>query len=806
MSPILPLPPETLGHRCDPATLGIDSTAGAAGDTRVFGQDRAARALASAIGMAGADGHVFVMGSPGTGRRSLVNEALAARDGGGPAPSDWVYLNDFAAPQRPKALALPAGFGARLRGDMEQLVSDLRSAIPALFESEEYTQRVEALDAEFTRRRDEAIAAIAADAQKESVRLVRTPAGFAFMPVKDDELLDPEAFSNLPEEDRARFARVIEALQARMEKAIRDSVRARKERDERLAAINREMVTFAAAHLIDDIAGRYESVPAVLDYLEAVRDDVLENADIFRQQGENGGMPFAPGLQLRRYAVNLLVDRRDAKTAEPVFCDHPTFMNLVGRIEHLQHLGTLVTDFTLIRPGALHAANGGYLLLDALKLLTQPFAWEALKRALWRREVRIESADDWFGLRSTVSLEPEPIPLSVRVILMGERHLYYLLQAYDPDFPRLFPFVAELDDAIDREARSCQAHARLVAGLAAERKLLPFDRDSVACTIDESSRRAGDAHKLSADREALARLLNEADYLARKAGAALVTGQHVKDAMRSRRERADRLRLAMREQLVRGTILVDTDGEAVGQVNALYVVDLGEYPFGEPARVTATTRVGDGEVIDIQREAQLSGAVHAKAVMILSQFLAARYSGPRPHCLAASVVFEQTYGMVEGDSASLAELCALLSSLADAPIRQSLAVTGSVNQRGEVQAVGGVNEKIEGFFDLCRARGLTGAQGVIIPAANVEHLVLDDEVIEAARQGRFHVHAVRTVDEAMELLTGLPAGEPQLKGAGAPEGVNGRVARRLRDFARRRSPAPVRTLVKVTGRRRTVVD
>ena len=801
MGEILSLSPETLGHRCDPATLGFDTTAGVTGDTRVFGQDRAARALASGIGMAGADGHLFVMGSPGTGRRSLVSEALAAQEGRTPAPGDWVYVNDFAAPQRPKALALPAGFGARLKADMEQLVTELRSAIPALFESEEYTQRVEALDEEYTRRRDEAIAAIAADAQKDSVRLVRTPAGFAFLPVKDDELVDPEAFSKLPEEERARFAGVIEALQARMEKAIRDTVRGRKERAERLASINREMVNYAAAHLIDDIAGRYESVPAVLDYLEAVRDDVLENADVFRPQGE-GSSPFGQGAELRRYAVNLLVDRRGAQATQPVFCDHPTFMNLVGRIEHMQHLGTLVTDFTLIKPGALHAANGGTLLLDALKLLTQPFAWEALKRALWRREVRLESADDWFGLRSTVSLEPEPIPLSLRVVLMGERWLYYLLQAQDPDFPRLFPFVAELDDAIDRDAATCEAHARLVAGLAAKRKLLPFGRDAVARTLDESSRRAGDSRKLSADREALGRLLNEADFLARRAKAETVTGAHVHEAMKARRERMDRLRLAMREQLVRGTILVDTAGEAVGQVNALYVVDLGEYPFAEPARVTATTRVGDGEVIDIQRESQLSGAVHAKAVMILSQFLAARYSGPRPHCLTASLAFEQTYGVVEGDSASLAELCALLSSLADAPIRQSLAITGSVNQRGEVQAVGGVNEKIEGFFDLCHARGLTGEQGVIIPAANVEHLVLDDDVIEAVRQGKFRVYAVHTVDEALELLTGLPAGDPQLKGAGTPEGVNGRVAKRLRDFSRRRTPVVPHTVVKVPGRRR----
>jgi predicted ATP-dependent protease len=484
----------------------------------------------------------------------------------------------------------------------------------------------------------------------------------------------------------------------------------------------------------------------------------------------------------------VLVDRAAASAPEVVFCDHPTYANLLGRIDHIQHLGTLVTDFTLLKAGALHRANGGYLVADGYKVLTQPFAWESLKRALTRREVRIEPPSELWGLGTGASLEPEPVPLRVKVVLIGGRYLYYLLQALDPDFPRLFKVVADFEDTLERNAGSSAALARAIAATARREALLPLERAAVARVLDESARRASDSRKLSADIAATTSLMREADFVARAAARGAITAGDVDAAAEAQRERSGRIKRRVDEAIARGTLVIETAGARIGQVNGLSVVDLGEFPFAEPTRITATTRVGEGQVIDIQREARLGGAIHSKGVMILSELLAARFSCNHPHSLAASLVFEQTYGPVEGDSASLAELCALLSSLGGVALRQSLAVTGSVDQLGDVQAVGAVNEKIEGFFDVCRARGLDGSHGVVIPAANVEHLMLRDRVVEAAAQGLFRVYPVRTVDEAVELLTGLPAGAPDAAAA-APDSINGRVARRLREFARVRAEA-----------------
>jgi lon-related putative ATP-dependent protease len=445
-----------------------------------------------------------------------------------------------------------------------------------------------------------------------------------------------------------------------------------------------------------------------------------------------------------------------------------------------------VTDFGLIKPGALHRANGGYLLLDAHRLLTQPFAWDGLKRAISTREIRIESPGEFYSLVSTVTLQPEPIPLDVKVVLFGDRFVYYLLHAYDPDFPELFKVAADFDDSFERTEANDVLFARLVATIVREKGLVRMDRGAVARIIEHSARLAGEARKLSANVRAVSDLMCEADYIARKAGRECAGTEDVEGAIRAARLRADRLRERMHEVIVRGVVMIDTDGERVGQINGLSVLQAGDYAFAQPSRITATTRLGDGRVIDVQREVELGGAVHSKGVMILSSFLAARYSTNHPHSLSASLVFEQTYGMVDGDSASLAELCALLSSISGTPIRQSFAVTGSVNQLGEVQAIGAVNEKIEGFFDVCSARGLTGDQGVLIPAANAPDLMLRADVVAAAGQGRFHIYAVKTVDEAIELLTGVEAGTADATGGFPAESINGRVAKRLKELASRR--------------------
>jgi lon-related putative ATP-dependent protease len=485
----------------------------------------------------------------------------------------------------------------------------------------------------------------------------------------------------------------------------------------------------------------------------------------------------------RRYSVNVLIDNSHARGAPVVYADNPSHPELIGRIEHLAQMGALVTDFMLIKPGALHRANGGYLVLDARRVLTQPFAWDGLKRCLSANEIRIESLGQALSLVSTVSLEPEPIPLNLKVVLVGERVLYYLLYNLDPDFRELFKVAADFEEDMDRSPETQLLYARLVATIARREKLRPLDRDAVARVLEHGSRQAADAEKFSIRVQDITDLLREADYWARAVNRDTVQAADVERAIDARTYRGDRVRSRVQQEIQRGTILIDTEGARIGQVNGLSVVRLGEADFGYPTRISARVRLGKGEVVDIQREVELGGPIHSKGVLILGGFLGARYSGERPLSLAASLVFEQTYGAVEGDSASCAELCALLSALAEVPVRQALAITGSVNQHGDVQAIGGVNEKIEGFFDTCKGRGLTGEQGVIIPAANVKHLMLREEVVRACRDGRFSVYPVATADQAIELLTGVGAGEPDASGSFPRDSINGRVEQRLARLA-----------------------
>jgi lon-related putative ATP-dependent protease len=543
----------------------------------------------------------------------------------------------------------------------------------------------------------------------------------------------------------------------------------------------------AVGHLIAELKKRYAGLPAVLGYLATVEQAVIDNVDDFRRTEDGPEIGFlgftlqrpGGGGSLRRYQVNVLIDHGATKGAPVVYEDNPTFPTLIGRIEHIAQMGALVTDFMLIKPGALHRANGGYLILDARKVLLQPFAWEGLKRALSSRELRVESLGQALSLVSTVSLEPEPVPLDLKVVLIGEPLLYYLLSAYDPEFSELFKVAVDFGHDMHWDGQSGELYARLVATLARRDALLPLDRAAVARVIEHAARLVGDAEKLSVQLRVITDLLREADHWAREAGREVIRMTDVQQAIDARIRRMDRIRERMQEAIQRDILMIDTRDAKTGQVNGLSVVDLGHFAFGHPSRITARIRIGKGEVVDIQREVELSGPIHSKGVLILAGFLGARYADDRPLALSASLTFEQTYGEVEGDSASSAELYALLSALADLPIRQSLAVTGSVNQNGEVQAIGGVNEKIEGFFDVCQARGLTGDQGVLIPVANVKHLMLRQDVIAAVRDGKFHIYPVRTIDEGIELLTGIPAGERDANGL-FPEGsVNHRVELRL---------------------------
>ena len=783
MNTIAPLSPAQLYRHCEPASIPFDNTGEV--DTRLtmLGQERVLDAVQLAVDMRQTGYNLFVMGEPGSGRNALVSRLLNERALSKPEPEDWCYVNNFAAPTKPIALRLPHGKGSQLRSDMQHLVEELLTTIPAMFEGEEYRSRADHIDAEFNAMQKTAFINLAQEASTQEIALMRTPEGFSFAPEKDGEVMSNETYENLSDEEKRAFAKKTARLQKKLEEVLQQVLEWRKERRNRLNDLNREVTIFAVGTLVDDLINHYRIFPDVVSYLEAVRQDVIENAYIFRNPEDSVSDTQSEELPpLRRYQVNLIVDNAEMHGAPVVTEDHPTFQNLFGRVENIARLGALVTDFDLICAGTLHRANGGYLLIDIDKLLAQPFSWEGLKRALINGEIRIESLMQMYGLASTATLEPQTIPLDVKVILFGERIYYYLLQAYDPEFAKLFKIVADFEDDMPRDDAGQTGFARMLVALVQEHQMLPFNRHAIGRIIEFAARDASDAERLSLHMQRLTDLMHEAEHQTRTRKAKTVSANDVQHAIDAKIHRSDRMQRRIREEILRGTIMIDTQGAQTGQVNGLAVFDVGDFPFGMPTRITATTRLGDGEVIDIQREVALGGAIHSKGVLILSSFLASRYSQRQPLSLSASLVFEQTYGQIDGDSASLAELCALLSSLAEVPIRQSLAMTGSVNQYGQVQAIGGVNEKIEGFFDICKMRGLTGEQGVLIPATNVKHLMLRADVVAAAQEGEFSIYPVETVDDALTLLTGVNAGMADAIGNFPANSINQRVRAKLAEL------------------------
>lgn len=777
MSTILPLSPAQLYRSCDPDQFTFGSTAELDDLSEIIGQARALDAIRFGSDIRREGYNLFVMGPQGTGKHTFVTRFLEEKAGQEPVPPDLCYVNNFAQPHMPFALQLPAGTGARLCQSMRQMVEELRVAIPGAFESEEYRAKAEEVQTDFTAREEQAIRELGDEAQSRQVALLRTQNGFGFAPLKDGEVIKPDDYDKLPEVEKTHFEARITELQAHLEHILRHDIPAwKRDARDRLKRLNRMTTLAAVEHLVDELRRAYSTLPQIQTYLDSVQQDVIDNVNDFRRSEEGGGEQIGSDHpQFRRYRVNVLVDHTATQGAPVVFDDNPMYHNLIGRVEHQAQFGNLVTDFNLIKPGSLHRANGGYLLLDVRQVLTQLYAWEGLKRALQSRQIRVESLAQILSLVSTVSLEPEPVPLDVKVVLFGERLFYYLLHAYDPEFAELFKVEADFGDRFERTPESHLLYARLIATVVRKEHLLPLQCSAVARVIEHGARLADDAERLSTHMQGIADLLREADYWARQGEREAVELEDVQHALDTQEHRASRIKERVQEEILRGTVLIDTDGGRVGQVNGLSVIVLGNTAFAQPTRITATTRLGDGELVNIEREVKLSGAIHSKGVLILASFLAERYAKNRPLPLAASLVFEQSYGAVDGDSASAAELCALISSLADEPIRQSLAVTGSINQFGQIQAIGGVNEKIEGFFDICQARGLNGEQGVVIPAANLPHLMLRQEVVQAAAQGRFHVYAVSQVDEVLALLTGKTAAE-----------VNAKVEKRVAELIRLR--------------------
>jgi predicted ATP-dependent protease len=788
------LRPESLYRRCDPSLLAFRTTDELPDLSELPGQARAIEAARFGIGIKRSGYNLFALGEPGSGKHAMMREFVARAAGSAPPPLDLCYVNNFADPQRPIALRLPAGLAVKLRADMEELVRDLRAAIPALFESEDYRNRRQVIDEEFKNRQEAAFEKLQVRGKAKGLVLVRTPVGFAVAPVRNGAVVGPDDFEKLPEVEQRQIQADMEQLQEELEQTIRQLPQWGKEHRGRVQQLNREVTMLAVGHVIDELRAKYREYEDVTRYLDAVERDMIDHVEIFRADaaespstgGDAASAHSSDTDRLRRYRVNVIVDSTGIAGAPVVYEDSPTYVNLVGAVEHLAEMGALVTDFGLIRGGALHRANGGYLLVDAHKLLQQPFAWDALKRAIRAMQICIESPGQMLSLVTTVTLRPQPVPLDVKVVLIGARWLYYLLSQFDFEFHELFKVAVDFEDDLLWNSETATAYAQLIATIARREKLRPLDSGAVGLAIEHGARLADDATKLSMRISQLADVLREADYWAGQGGRDVVDAGCVQQAIDAQRRRSERVPSRAQEMIQRGLVLIDTAGAKVGQVNGLSVMSLGTITFGKPSRITAKVRVGRGEVIDIERQVELGGPIHSKGVMILSAFLAARYASQQPLSLWASLVFEQSYGGVEGDSASSAELYALLSALADLPIKQSFAVTGSVNQHGEVQVIGGVNEKVEGFFDSCAARGLTGEQGALIPAANVQHLMLRRDVVEAAAADRFHVYPIRSIDEGIELLTGVAAGERMANGL-FPEGtVNRLVEDRLIDLADRR--------------------
>jgi lon-related putative ATP-dependent protease len=748
----------------------------------ILGQSRAVEAMRFGMGIDKSGYNIFALGPAGIGKRGVIRQFFEERAAAENVSPDWCYVHNFDDPHRPKAIRLPAGRGMAFRDDMDQTVEQVQTALSAAFEAEEYQARRQEITQEFRERQSKAFEEIQERAQEKGLALLRTPAGLIFAPAREGEVLSPDEVRKLPEEERKGLESEVEDLQEELQKVLQQMPAWQREMQEKMNDLNREISSFAVGGLIDELREKYSEFEGIVEHLNAVQEDVIENARDFLQSEEEAS-GFLGALRqavsesfrggsaaLRRYQVNLLVDHSESQGAPVFYEDNPTYQNLVGRVEHMAQMGALLTDFNLIQPGALHKANGGYLILDARKVLTQPYSWEGLKRALQAGEVKIESVGQMLSLVSTVSLEPQPIPLDVKVALVGERLLYYLLWQADPDFADLFKVEADFEDQMDRNSDNQLLYARLIATLAHQEGTHPLNKGAVGRFIEHSARLVGDSEKLTTHMRDIRDLLRESDYWAGQADNGVITVSDVQKAIDEQIRRADRIRDRLQEEILRDTILIDTEGKSTGQVNGLSVIQLGNFAFARPTRITAQLRLGKGEVVDIEREVELGGPIHSKGVLILAGFLGARYAKDRPLSLSASLVFEQSYGGVEGDSASSAELYALLSAIAEVPLRQDLAVTGSVNQHGRVQAIGGVNEKIEGFFDVCKARGLTGEQGVLIPASNVKHLMLRQDVVEAASAGQFRVYPVETIDQGIELLTGLEAGEPDAQG-NYPEGT-----------------------------------
>ena len=774
--------PDQLRKTCNPDSLGFETTAEfPVRPVRVLAQERAVKALKFGMGMGGLDFNIFVAGPSKTGQtyitRTLVDEEARKRD----IPPDWCYVQNFKNPEQPKAFSLPNGKGKELKKDIEELIHDVRNDVPEVFESEDYSKRKDELFKKFNQDRGQLLAHLEEKVSAEGFLLNVSQVGMVIMPALDGQPMDEETLKTLDEEQKKKLREKSEKLQSEMNNSVREIRQLEKNLRKKIKDLDKRIALFAVGHLIDDLQEKYEDHGQVLKYLKEIKEDIIRNIDDFKAKPAVPG-PFPMAVtepSFSRYEVNVLVDHSETKGAPVVYETNPTYPNLFGSIEKKAQFGALFTDFTMIRPGALHRANGGYLILKALDLLRSYFSYEALKRSLKNKKINIEDLGEQLGLISTKSLKPEPIPLSVKIILIGDPTIYHLLYSLDQDFPKMFKIKAQLDDEMDFQDGAGEDYLQYLAYCAQERGLRPIHKTGAARLLEYSSEISGRNYKLSLRLAEINDLIQEADYWAGQGLSAVIRDEDVDRAVAEKVFRSNLYEEKIQEAITRGTLKIATEGYRVGQVNGLSIYSLGDYLFGRPSRITANLSLGREGVVNIDREAKLSGSIHTKGVMILSGYLKETYAQDKPLSLSASLVFEQSYGLVDGDSASGAELLAILSALARVPIDQGIAVTGSISQKGEIQPIGGVNQKIEGFFEVCRARGLNGGQGVIIPEANQRDLMLKKELVQSVREGRFHIYAVSRVEEALEILTGKSAGKKKKDGTYPKNSVNFLIEKQL---------------------------